>query len=392
MSLFAVGSYTQHSVLDARGRGISVVEWDGEAGKGRVLDVFEGLKNPTYLAWVRDGRFLYSISEVDGKRAGVAAFFVDESGNLTFAGKQDGEYGSCCHLTAVPERERIYAASYGDGSLSVFDLRNGVPAGFAGGLYYMGSGPNKERQESPHAHQVMVGPGGFLYVCDLGSDCVWVHSPDDFDGLAGGAADEVAGGAVLRKALKVPAGYGPRHLLFDPVLPVAYVLCELKPKLLAASVDSALGEMTLIQEADTVDLMREGGAAPAPAAVKMHPSGKTLAVSNRFDDTIAVFDVHRSSGWRQEQGLEAGEGCRAEGQTGECCSPMVSLSLAGRFECGGKAPRDIEFDSSGRYLFIANQDSHNVSVRRFDGLTGQDAGEWAEGFDTGSPVCVLMLD
>jgi 6-phosphogluconolactonase len=176
-------------------------------------------------------------------------------------------------------------------------------------------------------------------------------------------ADDVSRPPV--KALEIPAGYGPRHLAYDPIRPAAYVQCELVARILVAVIDPETGDMTIREEHDT--------AAPdqmdisAPAAVKLHPSGRTLAVSNRFDDTIAVFAIDRSSG-------------------------APSLTLADRFPCGGQAPRDIEFNSTGTRLFIANQDSHAVTCRFFDGESGLPADGWAEPLETGSPVCIVMLD
>lgn len=386
MGLLAVGSYTHHAVLDARGRGVSIVEWDGDSGLGAVRDVWGGTRNPTYLAWVPEGRFLYAVSEAPGKRCGAAAFCVDGRGRLNFLGEAEGERGSACHLTVVPEASRMYLASYGDGSLSVFGMSGAVPERVPGGVCYAGSGPDRQRQGSAHAHQVLRGPGGFLYVCDLGSDCVWLHAPEELE------APAELNAPVVRKALTVPAGYGPRHLVFDPVLPAAYVLCELVPRLLVVRVDSASGEMKILQEVDAVDAAGFGIA--APAAVKIHPSGRTLAVSNRFDDTIAVFNIQRPAGCERTEpfpGMPQKAGRMAGGrERSQAVGPRLTLS--GRFPCGGRAPRDIEFDSSGRLLFIANQDSHNVSSRRFNPKSGEDAGTWAGGLQTGSPVCVLRLD
>ena len=121
--------------------------------------------------------------------------------------------------------------------------------------------------------------------------------------------------------------------------------------------------MRITQEIDTVAAERMGIA--APAAVKLHPSGRALAVSNRFDDTITVFAIDRESG---------------------------RLRYLDRFPCGGKTPRDIEFDPSGRMLFIANQDSHEISRRHFDPVTGAPGRDRAPALEIGSPVCILMLE
>jgi len=223
---------------------------------------------------------------------------------------------------------------------------------------YTGNGPVTERQASPHAHQVLPGPlGNFLYVCDLGSDTAWRHSTDSFQ-------------KPPSAALKVPPGYGLRHLVFGLHGKYAYVLCELQPILLVCSINPQTGEMTILQELQTVT--SENMNIAAPAAVKFHPSGRTLAVSNRFDDTVAFFSISRS-GYTDAAGKSA------------------VLSLVDRFSCRGKTPRDITFSPDGSRLFIANQDSHNISCRNFDIITGPPGVDWGEELFTGPPACIVML-
>ncbi len=361
MLRFAVGTYTHHKSpdIDAQGAGILIVERD-QSGRFTVLNTYSDIRNPSYLEWLPDRRRLYAVSEMENRHGAVVEFTVGEDWHLRRRCRRKGPGRSGCHLTAVPEARRLYAASYSDGRLTGYGLDEGRLGRVRMDRLYEGSGPNTERQGAPHAHQVLKSPyGDVLYVVDLGSDIVWRHRPGDDR-----SDPEIA--------LNVPGGYGPRHLAFDPFLPVVYLLCELQPKLLAALIDPETGNLAVVREenteaADTADRA-------APAAVKVHPSGKTVAVSNRFSDTIAVFSIERS-------GTKAGGGT---------VSP-VNLSLAERFSCRGKTPRDIEFSPDGSLLFIANQDSHEITCRRFDPATGLPSDGWEARLETGSPVCVLML-
>jgi 6-phosphogluconolactonase len=294
---------------------------------------------------------------------------------LNFLSKQEGTGRPGCHLSRLPESGLILTTSYSDGRLTGYPVRQGLPGPVIVDFQYNGSGPVSGRQDSAHAHQVMKSPHSeVLYVCDLGSDRIWMHRLDRLE-------------LPPVTALTVPGGYGPRHLAFDPVSPVAYVLCELVPRILVAEIDPDTALMRITGEADTVATDSMGTAAPAaaPAAVKVHPSGRTLAVSNRFDDTIAVFRIIRGSdtGGRDSVALHVG------------------LELADRFDCRGKTPRDICFTADGSSLLIANQDSHAVTCRRFDHLSGRPLFQspekspvesWGPVLETGSPVCVVMLD
>ncbi len=356
--LFAVGSYThpESPAADPQGRGISIYEWDNNANSSRLVSESQDIRNPSYLSWDSGIQNLYAVSEMDENAGTVAALHLDAGGSLILQNLQEGPGRAGCHLTVLQHPPRLFAVSYSDGSIRAYNLDNGQITPAFWNCSYTGNGPVTERQASSHAHQVLPGPlGNFFYVCDLGSDIIWMHSPDD-----------------LKKppsaALKVPPGYGPRHLTFDPEGRHAYVLCELQPILLICSINPQTGKMMILQELQT--------AAPknlkiaAPAAVKLHPSGQTLAVSNRFDNTVAVFSIRRDAG--------------AAGK-----SPV--LSLAERFSCKGKTPRDITFSPDGSRLFITNQDSHNISCRNFDTVTGLPGEGWGEGISTGSPVCVVML-
>ncbi len=100
--MFAVGCYTQHPVLDARGEGVSVVEWDELSDTCRVVDVARQVVNPSYLHWESSERLLYTVSEVDDRMGAAALFGVSAGGNLEFLGQQKGEGRSACHLTALP--------------------------------------------------------------------------------------------------------------------------------------------------------------------------------------------------------------------------------------------------------------------------------------------------
>lgn len=69
---------------------------------------------------------------------------------------------------------------------------------------FIGKGPNHERQEGPHPHQAVLDPSGkFLLIPDLGTDEIHVYSFN---------AQTLK--AIAQTPIKVPSGYGPRHLAF----------------------------------------------------------------------------------------------------------------------------------------------------------------------------------
>ena len=354
---FAVGTYTtiQPHVPGACGKGVSVITLNNESGELTLVSTYTEIDDPTYLCWYAEGRKLYAVTEDPNTNGRISSFTISSSLNLSREIVVEGPGKAGCHLTVLPDINRIFAASYLDGSIAGYMLDDNEPGTPVFKAAYSGSGPNAARQEGPHAHQILRSPDRRrLYTCDLGSDTIWMHSLDS-EGNAGSAS----------QALKVPAGYGPRHLAFDPGVPFAYILCELMPKLITVRINPADGIMEVVSEQDTVKSPR--GNPSNPAAIKIHPSGKTLAVTNRFQDTIALFEINT---------------------TGSFPNPV----LAEEFDCRGKTPRDITFTRDGGWLLIANQDSDNIECRRFNSRTGLPEAYWARGLKTGSPVCITGLE
>ena len=80
---------------------------------------------------------------------------------------------------------------------------------------YPNSPPNPKRQEAPHAHQVIEGRPGELYVPDLGNDRVWIVNRSGPSGL------------TIKGYLQAPAGSGPRHAVISSDLKYLYLLAEM---------------------------------------------------------------------------------------------------------------------------------------------------------------------
>src|SRR5699024_10887190 len=112
-------------------------------------------------------------------------------------------------MALSPNGDRLIISSYGDGAVSDIALtESGEAARNEEGEVSLavhnheGSGPNKDRQGSPHAHSATVAPDGeHVIVADLGTDEL-----RRFDFTFDGALSEL--GIVA----KLPGGAGPRHL------------------------------------------------------------------------------------------------------------------------------------------------------------------------------------
>jgi 6-phosphogluconolactonase len=236
-----------------------------------------------------------------------------------------------------------------DASVDIYSTANQTlsPAIFTHA--YHGTGPNKARQEAAHAHQAAADPSGkHLFVCDLGSDCIWIH--DLREGVP----------APSPRTAKAPAGCGPRHLAFHPGLPVAYLACELSGNVLTYTLEQASGNLRVIGETDALPKSWNGVA--AASAIRVHPSGKALYVSQRNHHSLVMFRVDENG----------------------------SLSLIQYLPCGGMEPRDFDFDPSGRWLIVTNQNSDNLATFEVDPVSGQVIGGARHNTPLATPACVVF--
>lgn len=103
-----------------------------------------------------------------------------------------------------------------------------------------GNGPNKDRQAGSHCHQVQFYQG-FLYVVDLGTDTISSYHFDDSNGQV----------RLNGERLKATPGAGPRHLLFHPDQPLAFVANELDSTTSVYRTDVAVGKLELLQTIST---------------------------------------------------------------------------------------------------------------------------------------------
>lgn len=188
---------------------------------------------------------------------------------------------SPCHLYAT--KDEIWVANYMSGSISSYPISPQHPYFLTSEpsalIQLEGKGPNAERQESAHAHQVVLTESGELLIADLGSDKVlrYIKSPQ--------------GQWTPNGHISYPAGGGPRHFAFyDDHL---YTVLELSS---ALAQHSYTGTPSLKECKPTLTRHSEGMLGseiyiPKPNSVFSKP---LIYVSNRNDpypegDTIAVF-------------------------------------------------------------------------------------------------------
>lgn len=312
-----VGGYTNTSDV-----GIRVFDASDPTSDLVEIGSNDSIEHPSYLAVHPTEDLVYAVSEVDwfdGRPGGglVALRFDSTRGSITPIDQVSSHGDAPCHISVSPDGWSIHVANYASGSVAAYRLREDGQFGELIGVHqHEGNGPT-ERQDGPHAHCVRPSPDGrWLYTADLGTDEVSQYRIN-LDGL------------TPINTLPLRAGAGPRQIVVQPDMALAFIINELDNTLTACEIAN---DGALVPK-QTITTLPDRAASSIAADVQIHPSGAHIYASNRGDDSIAVFALADTS------------------------TPLESL---GTIPAGGETPRSMVVHPSGQALLVANQGSDSI--------------------------------
>ncbi|MGR5066044.1 lactonase family protein [Photobacterium sp. DNB22_13_2] len=334
---FYVGTYTD---APSTSEGIAHITLATETGELTRLNDFASLRNPSYLTTTKQG--LYSFSEIS-QQEGAALQFSSYIGNIYLP--VTGDYP--CHLDI--KAPYLAVANYGSGNVSVYLLdEDGRPLQAIANLFEEGYGPNKGRQLSPHAHQVtFLKYSNQLAVVDLGSDRIRFYGYDTKTGNHTFA---------LKQSIAMPAGSGPRHVVFNKNETRAYVVCELSETLVVLTKTDSVWKITY-----QCELLNNAENEEAASAIRLSSDENYLYVSCRAQNKICAFDI-----------------------SGEEPVRLDAYDSLGQF------PRDFILSANGQWLIVANQHSNNIASFHRNTETGKIAPTGYQ-CNIGAPVCLTEV-
>lgn len=322
---------------EAQVNGIYAFRYDEGEGTLEPLGVVARTPHPSFLAISPNGRCLYAANEADLDHSNghtVTAFAVEGEGpGLKLLDVVPCGGDRPAHISVDTTGSFAFVSDYGSGTLAALPIG---PDGALQSPAYVFQDPqphsSNPRQQNPHAHAAYVDPSDrFLYCCDLGADRVMIYRFD------------AAAGSLVRNtpdSVEVPVGSGPRHLSFSPDGGRVYLANEIASTLIVFDRNPDDGSLTPRQTLSTLPPGWHG--TNTAAEIQTAPSGRFVYVSNRGDDTIAVFAVGRDG----------------------------SLSLAEAVPCG-REPRCFTLDPAGTHLLALDQGGDAIRVFRVDPATGR---------------------
>lgn len=351
---FYVGTYT-----GGESRGIYRFTLDPASGATSAPALAAEAENPSFLALHPGGRFLYAVGETGefrGERTGaVSAFAIDPAnGDLTLLNQQPSMGAGPCHLVVDGSGRSVLVANYGSGTVAVLPVAGDGRLGEPSSVHsHTGTGPNRARQEGPHAHGIALDRAERrAFVADLGADRVFVYDLD----AAGGALTPSDPASVA-----LEPGAGPRHVVFGPSGEHLYSINELDSTVTVLRYDSSSGGLEAVQTVTTLPPDFEGESWPAEIALS--PDGRFLYGSNRGHDSLAVFAVDPASG---------------------------RLTPVDHVPTGGHIPRHFSIHPNGHWILVANQRSDSIVPFRLDPESGVPSVA-GPAIAVPSPVCVIPV-
>jgi 6-phosphogluconolactonase len=345
-----VGTYTGKT----GSKGIYEFNFDAATGKMSAVELAAESEAPSWVVVHPNGKFLYAANEAS-KDSAVSAFAIEpKTGKLTLLNKLPALGEDPCYLSFDRTGKFLFAANYSSGDVVVFPL---LPDGRLGEHTAVQKntgtlGPNKQRQEAPHAHWIRsTDDNRTVYVSDLGLDHVLGYR---FDSAKGSLTP-----AGATESAELTPGTGPRHVAFSKNRKFMYVLGEINSTVTVFAKEPE--SFRTIQSVSTLPAGFSGR--NDTAEIEMHPNGKFLYASNRGHDSIAVYAIDPDKGM---------------------------LKQVADVPTGGKEPRNFVIDPSGNFLLAENQNSDTIVEFRIDPGTGKltPAGET---LSVPSPVCIAFL-
>jgi 6-phosphogluconolactonase len=325
----------------ARNNSIFLCQLNPDTGEIKVIKGFKGGENPSYFTFDAQHQFLYAVNERDmyqGRDGGaICAYTIDpKTGFLSLRNRTSSLGALPVYITLSSNGKCALVANYKSGNVSVLPiLENGQLAKASALIQHHGTGPDKQRQESPHIHCIMVSPDGrFVFAVDLGSDKVtrYLLNTEENNLLPDTATI----------AFRSKPGTGPRQLRFHPNGRFAYLIHELKSIITVLSYDHENGEFSDIQTITTLpeSYQQENKC----SGIRVTSDGRFLYATNRGHNSLAAYTIDASSG---------------------------KLTLLGNTPSDGDWPREFTIVEGSDMILVANQHSGTIVSLRIDCTSGR---------------------
>lgn len=335
-------------------KGILAFDWESERGTLTATGEAFPLADATWITLSADHRFLFAATEkgsVNGQPIGrISSFRVEKDGLILLSAQSSAAQGTC-HVALDHTGRVLLSADYGGGGSASFLVEDGRLTPAVWTTRFTGSGPNKSRQESAHAHFASFSPDNrFAYINDLGSDCIHIFR-----------LDAVSGKLSPTGEYRAKAGAGPRTLRFHPNGHTAYSVNELDSTVDVLEWSSADGSLKRTAHFEMLPADYKDDTRACDTVISH--DGRSVYFANRDNDFLYSF--------------------HADAKTG-------ALTPVRRSSAGGKIPRSFTLDPSERWMLVCCQGSNEICVFARDPKSGSLSDECRR-FSAPTPMSLVFV-
>lgn len=317
--LVYAGTYTSHG-----GKGIYLYRFQTATGKLTPEGVAAETPNPSFL--LQKNRIIYAVNEnSDNAHGTISAFGINpKSAKLVLLNRVSSRGSAPCHM-ALDSTGKWLAVANCSGGIAVFPLQ---PDG------RLGEAVTVEQPEKAQPSGVAFSPDNrYLLAADPAQDHILIYR---FDAAKGSLAPNDPAFA------EVKAESGVRRLVFQPDGKAVYAVSGKASTVTAFHWDADKGTLEEFQSILTWPMGFSGTSEGLEIAINR--AGTVLYVSNKGLDALCQFSIDPE---------------------------RFTLTAMDYPPAMGHNPRGFAIDPTGRYLFVANQDSGNISVFHVHPRTGQ---------------------
>ncbi|GEC80098.1 lactonase family protein [Flavobacterium aquatile] len=323
---YLVGTYT-----DNESQGINLIKFNEESNTISLEKVVSGIENPSFVITNKAKTIVVSVEETASKEGGKVTSYSYDSNSNTFTKLSSfftkGDHP--CTVAFSPKENFIVVGNYSGGNLSVFPIdKKGNLSESVNEIQFEGQSIDRDRQEKPHVHCIVFHPKeNKMFVADLGRDVIEIIPFDEYSKTFLQNERSVA--------VKVAAGSGPRHLVWNKAGTRLYVTFELTNEV--GVFDYKNNQLLPIQ---TIALTKEKTTG-STAELRLSNDEKFLYVSVRgVDNHIVAMKI-------ADNKLE-----------------KIQTILTER------TPRNFIISKNQKYIFVASQSSNLITVYKRDRKTG----------------------
>ncbi len=356
------GTYDEGSVAGKGSKGIYLSRFDTGTGKLTEPELAAENPNPNWFLIHPNGRTMYVTNELmsahgDPPPGTITVFSIDrKTGKLTQTAKVPSGGGQPCHMVFDRTTKMLIVANWYVGNVASFPVKNDGSLGPSSML-----APQEGERSGPaagapqtHCHSLIVSPDNrFLLASNTGLNKIFVYRLNPSRYIFTPHDPPFLG-------FEKPTN--PRHMALHPNNKWIYIANEIAPGgCTMVTFDAAKGTL---EEGPVFAAVPSGALGHgAQAECIVHPSGKFVYVSNRGQNSLAVFQVNPSDG---------------------------NLTLVEAYAPGGQMPRSFVLDPTGTWLISMMQRTGEVGVHRIDQTTGKltDSGQK---YNLGAPICAEFL-